>query len=428
MMLMNLVNSRFNILLAISAAVLLITSPPARAEEKFRLKPGASGKICFTCHAAFEEKMKNPFVHTPVKKGDCTGCHNPHASSHGKLLSTGADKICAKCHKSMIPANARSVHADVASGNCTKCHDVHSSKNKANLLKAGNELCFGCHKTMGETLAKIKFRHNPVEKGCITCHNPHASASAEHLLIDSPLVLCLKCHKSDSPTFTRLHMNYPVAKGNCASCHDVHGSDKGALLYTNSHSPVANKLCNQCHEDPGSATPFKTKKKGFELCRGCHNDMVNDTLNRKNMHWPLLGKDGCMSCHAPHGSKEGKLIKGSLVSVCGKCHADTMERLAKSPAKHKPIQEGNCMACHEPHSSDFAYLGRKQSIELCGSCHNWKSHTSHPLGDDAIDKRNKNLRVECLSCHRSHGTEFKKLLPFKSSTDLCNECHKEHRR
>jgi len=417
----------FKIMVSLGAALLLFIVSSAFSLDNFKLKPGAEGKICLTCHVQFEEKLKDPFVHTPVKRGDCTGCHSPHASSHGKLLSEGLNKICTKCH-AVIPKEARSVHADVMSGNCTKCHDAHSSKNKANLLKAGNELCFGCHKTMGEALAKVKFRHNPVEKGCVNCHNPHASASRDHLLIDSPPSLCLKCHRTDSASFSKLHMNYPVAKGNCTSCHDVHGSDKGALLYTKVHVPVANRLCNQCHEDPGSATPFKTKKKGFELCRGCHSDMVNSTLKRNVIHWPLLGKEGCLTCHAPHGSREGKLMRGSLTSVCYKCHADTLERLTKSPTKHKPIQEGNCMACHEPHSSNLPYLARAQTIELCGSCHNWKAHTSHPIGEKILDKRNSNLNVDCLSCHRSHGTEFKKMLPFTTPTDLCVSCHREFRR
>ncbi len=422
------INTRIKLFLIVGTAILLFTGLAAGAENEFKLKPGASGKNCLTCHTAFEDKLKNPFVHTPLKRGECTGCHNPHASSHGKLLSAGVNHICAKCHKTMIPEKVRSAHPDVVSGNCTKCHDPHSSKNKANLVNAGNQLCFGCHKTMGERLAKVRFRHHPVDTACTNCHSPHASASVDHLLIDSPPSLCLKCHKVESPTFAKLHMNYPVARGNCTSCHDVHGSDKGALLYANAHVPVANRLCDQCHEGPGSPTPFNTKKKGFELCRGCHNDMVNDTMNRNTIHWPLFGKDGCLTCHAPHGSKERKLMRGPIASICYQCHGDTMERFEKSPTKHKPILEGNCMACHEPHSSNFSYLGKKSSIELCGSCHNWKAHSSHPIGDHAVDKRNSNLHVECLSCHRSHGTEFKRLLPFKTSTDLCNECHKEHKR
>ncbi len=30
-------------------------------ESKFRLKPGAQQKVCLTCHAEFEDKLKKPF-------------------------------------------------------------------------------------------------------------------------------------------------------------------------------------------------------------------------------------------------------------------------------------------------------------------------------------------------------------------------------
>src|SRR5574340_371394 len=110
----------------------------------FKLKPGASGKLCLKCHTAFQEKIAKPFVHTPLKKGDCTGCHNPHTSSHGKLLAADANGICFTCHWGIIPAAARSVHKVVAEGNCMKCHDPHGAVNKFNLLSAGNQLCFGC--------------------------------------------------------------------------------------------------------------------------------------------------------------------------------------------------------------------------------------------------------------------------------------------
>ncbi|HKZ46466.1 MAG TPA: cytochrome c3 family protein [Thermodesulfobacteriota bacterium] len=52
----------------------------AYSEEKFKLKTGARGKICLDCHVLFQDKLKSPFVHTPVKTGECSGCHNPHSS------------------------------------------------------------------------------------------------------------------------------------------------------------------------------------------------------------------------------------------------------------------------------------------------------------------------------------------------------------
>ena len=38
-------------------------------DNPFRLKPDARLKICLTCHADFEDKLKKPFIHTPIKRG-----------------------------------------------------------------------------------------------------------------------------------------------------------------------------------------------------------------------------------------------------------------------------------------------------------------------------------------------------------------------
>ena len=79
------------------------------AQNKFKLKPDAKGKLCLSCHDNFKEKLKNQFVHTPVKTGECSECHNPHTSSHGKLLDEDPNKICNKCHEGIVPKNPRAV-------------------------------------------------------------------------------------------------------------------------------------------------------------------------------------------------------------------------------------------------------------------------------------------------------------------------------
>ena len=419
----------------------------AYSQNKFKLKPGAQGKLCLECHDAFKEKLKNPFVHTPVKTGECTECHNPHSSSHGKLLDENPNKICNKCHEGIVPKNPKSGHKVVMEGNCVKCHDPHASNNKFVLLKAGNELCFDCHKSIGSAVAKVKFKHNPVEKGCMNCHNPHASTKANHLLKDNLVTLCVSCHKTDRPNFQKQHMNYPVAKSDCSSCHDAHGSDRGGILFDNVHAPVANKTCTQCHEASTSPDALKTKKTGFELCRGCHSKMLNDSLSKNRVHWPLVDKVGCLNCHEPHASRQKKLLAGDMKSLCGKCHIDTMtsqrklaekEEQEKAAAKgrvirgaltHSPIQEGNCEACHSSHASDNVFLLQQPSItKLCENCHDWTKHTNHPMGEKVVDTRNKNITMQCLSCHRSHGTGYRYLNAFPTTTDLCVQCHKQLKR
>jgi DmsE family decaheme c-type cytochrome len=419
-----------------------------QSQNRFKLKPEAAGKVCLSCHDNFKDALKRQFVHTPVKAGQCVGCHDPHTSAHGKLLEEEPNGICVKCHQRIVPSKAASTHKVVQEGNCVKCHDPHGAATKNNLLKGGNALCFDCHKEMGTRLSKIKFKHSPVEKGCTTCHDPHASTKSDHLLKDTTVGLCVGCHKTNNPAFTKAHMDYPVGNARCTQCHDPHGSNRGGILYDNVHSPVEKKACTQCHEPPNSPTPFRTKKVGFELCRGCHNTMMNETFGKSRTHWPLMDKKGCLNCHQAHASTNKALLNGDNKAVCGKCHGDTMAvqrklvekekqeaaalpkgQIIKGALTHAPVQQGDCTVCHSPHSSDRTFLLKGPStIELCGTCHDWLKHSSHPMGEKAVDQRNRNMRVDCLSCHRSHGTGYRYIIPWPASTDLCVQCHKQYRR
>ena len=68
------------------AVFLAVTTVHAQDNAlKFKLKPGANGKLCLKCHVATQETVKKPFVHTPVKQLQCIGCHNPHNARKPKL-------------------------------------------------------------------------------------------------------------------------------------------------------------------------------------------------------------------------------------------------------------------------------------------------------------------------------------------------------
>jgi DmsE family decaheme c-type cytochrome len=416
--------------------LLIVTCLPATvamrsdAQNKFKLKPGAQGKICLTCHVSFAEKLKSAYVHTPLREGECIGCHSPHASSHGKLLAAETSEICYTCHATVIPEKAKSSHKPVAEGGCIKCHDPHGSANKFNLKLAGNKLCFECHKELGDAIDKAKHKHRPVSSGCLNCHDPHGSTKGEHLLKQDVPGLCKNCHQTDKPFFAKAHANYPVGNSRCTMCHNPHGSARTALLYNTVHPPVANKMCNQCHDAPTSATPFKTKKNGYELCRGCHYDLVNSALSKNRIHWPLLDKRGCVNCHSPHASKQAALLKeDSMTSLCGSCHKDTIARQEKAVSKHEPVKDGMCTTCHSPHASDTVLLLTQPTvIEVCTQCHDFSKHSSHPIGVKAIDPRNKNMTLDCMSCHKSHGNENKRMTHFQFGTELCVQCHVQLKR
>jgi len=399
------------------------------SQDKYRLKPGAKGKVCVNCHVAFKDKLKLPFLHTPVRKGECSDCHNPHTSSHGKLLAGDVKKICFSCHEGIVPEKAQSVHKVVVEGNCVKCHDPHAAKNKNNLLLSGNELCLGCHGRIAKQIAANRIKHSPVEKGCLNCHTPHASPDARALLKKDVPGICVACHKTDSPSFGKQHMGYPVAKSRCDSCHDPHGSESRGMFRGKGHQPVVNKMCAQCHLDSASPDALKTKKAGYELCRGCHNTMMNDAFGRNRMHWPVLDRNSCGNCHFPHASREDALLKGPQTALCGSCHKDTMEKQEKSLVKHAPVQEGSCTKCHRPHSSNNVFLmDNASTIDVCGACHDWQKHSTHPIGEKVIDKRNRNLGMDCESCHSNHGSEHKRFVHYDIKMDLCVQCHEQYRR
>jgi predicted CXXCH cytochrome family protein len=151
-------------------------------------------------------------------------------------------------------------------------------------------------------------------------------------------------------------------------------------------------------------------------------------MDRGRLHRPVA-QGSCLDCHNPHASRDSGLMQADQLTVCGSCHSDTLKRQQLSPTKHKPVQEGKCTACHDPHSSELALaLVKPDVVETCATCHDWVKHSTHPIGEKIIDPRNRNLSLQCLSCHRSHGTEYKHLMPYATSSDMCVKCHEQFKR
>jgi len=224
-------------------------------------------------------------------------------------------------------------------------------------------------------------------------------------------------------------MGYSVSKSNCVSCHDPHGSGAAGILWANVHKPVANHLCTQCHNDPGSPQALATRKNAPDLCRSCHGDLMNTMLAANRVHWPALDRRSCLNCHNPHASPGKGLLLQPMKNLCGSCHPDAIEKQVRSVTKHPPVESGDCTTCHDPHSAAGNHLlANANTLELCGSCHDWQRHSTHPIGEKVVDKRNKNLTMDCLSCHYAHGSANKHLAPYDTKAELCVQCHEELRR
>lgn len=158
--------------------------------------------LCLMCHET--ATGSDLYVHTPVKAGKCTTCHNPHSSSKLMLIRDEMPEVtCYHCHTNP-GAGMRSVHAPAESGDCLLCHHQHASTeqfmlqasysaNTYNNRKEENyALCFICHDTAlmlekesswatgfrnGEQ--NLHFLHTGGAKGtgCSVCHETHSSGN-----------------------------------------------------------------------------------------------------------------------------------------------------------------------------------------------------------------------------------------------------------
>ena len=59
---------------------------------------------CGACHSDIEEQMAARRVHTAFRGGECSDCHNPHASKHAALLTDDKRTLCLSCHQDVAEA------------------------------------------------------------------------------------------------------------------------------------------------------------------------------------------------------------------------------------------------------------------------------------------------------------------------------------
>jgi predicted CXXCH cytochrome family protein len=190
----------------------------AHASDARYLLHSDTTQLCLSCHDDLKETMNGaPVVHGPAVDADgCSTCHKSHFSTEPGLLTMAQADLCLDCHSEPVEAaDGRTLadisalleaypihHTPVRDGDCGGCHQPHAGEH-ANLLIAEYagafyvpfdferyELCFSCHleelveDESGTGLTDFRdgdqnlhWLHVNRAKGrnCRVCHEVHAS-------------------------------------------------------------------------------------------------------------------------------------------------------------------------------------------------------------------------------------------------------------
>jgi predicted CXXCH cytochrome family protein len=190
---------------------------PHASDLEYQLRDVAPG-LCLSCHDDLGQALeKANVVHKPVLgTGGCSTCHGAHRSTEPTLLLKPSADLCLDCHEEPVTtAQGRELpglasqlkddahpHGPVRTGDCTACHAPHAGEHFRLLVESypsdfyvpfeieRYELCFSCHDedmVFEESGTDITgFRHGDRnlhwlhvnrKKGrtCRACHEVHAS-------------------------------------------------------------------------------------------------------------------------------------------------------------------------------------------------------------------------------------------------------------
>ena len=289
---------------------------PGRRERLMLQFWVASGVLCWSIAlASIMAKTESPSLVTESPAADganffgATGnnSQSPAPAPQGAQAATFVgDAKCIECHDQTIKGTLHGRSADprtpAAKQGCESCHGPGSK-----------------HVEDPTTVQVKNFKTLPaheVNATCTTCHN-----RGEHALWDGS--------------------QHEARNLSCVTCHSVHvaKSETGQLktedparvvrrpaIATRSPSSIAPATCRcakaRCSARPATtphgSTNVKLLRKGdsiAELCTSCHADKRGPYLWE---HAP--SRDGCITCHDPHGSSNERMLVAKPPILCQRCH------------------------------------------------------------------------------------------------------------
>jgi predicted CXXCH cytochrome family protein len=214
-----------------------------------------------------------------------------------------------------------------------------------------------------------------------------------------------------------------VGSDSCADCHDqitkqFPTADHARLMARGTNAMEMG--CESCHgpgslhvDSGGGRGTIINPKRSPEVCFQCHLDKRGE-FNLPHSHPVLAGRISCSDCHDPHkGSvhSQGGLGVLDQNTLCLTCHT---EQRGPFVFEHEALREG-CTTCHQPHGSVNDKLLVQRNQMLCLKCHFQQQQTGGQLLIGGVDHAPFVAQGTCWSagCHEAvHGSQVNSALRY----------------
>lgn len=219
----------------------------------------------------------------------------------------------------------------------------------------GTEACSQCHEDITKHFGTATHARlmtpgpNAINMGCESCHGPaslHVESAGERRTTTN--------YRPGSPRFLsgsqRLTIINP--RRNAENCFECHLDKRGQFDLPHHHPVPEHRMsCGDCHDPhrgPATRGGGTAILAANEACLRCHPAQRGPYVFE---HEAM--REGCITCHDPHGSVNAKLLTARNHSLCLKCHfveqIDTSKFLIGGVDHRAFMRLGTCWTagCHE---------------------------------------------------------------------------------
>ena len=228
---------------------------------------------------------------------------------------------------------------------------------------------------------------------------------------------CEQCHDEICRSFKTADHARLIALGKngldagCESCHgpcslheDSGGDTKPPYSFT-AGRPQPEGLSGRFPLEPARAVEI--------ACYQCHMD-VRGQFNLPSHHPVPEGRMSCVLCHPPHkgiAHAGGSTQLLSQEENCVQCHPSQQGPFV---FEHEALREG-CTTCHSPHGSVNAKLLTERNANLCLKCHFQQVKDGTTILIGGVDHTSRLSQGACWSagCHEAvHGSRVSPSLRY----------------